>query len=259
MCLVACPGTSLAGKGVYKFANGVKYSGDWVDNCKQGVGVFEGVDGSKYTGGFHNNLRHGQGIYLFANGDMVPLACSTRRDTLALVPGLVPQRSETRERLVFLCCGTLCSPTCEMSKQTGATASGEWIKGLLLHGTWTMPDGSKFTGTFANNLPKGLGGTSVCSRGVLQVKACCVLRTALLSLAGLRTASGYQTRWLLGSRLQLPPRLLVRSWISYNDGFLSLCKILDANFAGPWTRPFSRWIRARTFPSCRPTLKVQVS
>jgi len=38
------------GYGVYKFKNGAKYSGNYVNNLREGEGTFLYPDGSKYQG-----------------------------------------------------------------------------------------------------------------------------------------------------------------------------------------------------------------
>ena len=45
-----------------------KYSGEFVNNLKQGKGTFYFYDGSKYTGNWKNNLKHGNGTYIFKDG-----------------------------------------------------------------------------------------------------------------------------------------------------------------------------------------------
>ncbi len=58
------------GKGILSFANGSKYLGHWEQNWRQGEGRLVFIEGHEYFGNFRRNQFHGQGVMRFANGDM---------------------------------------------------------------------------------------------------------------------------------------------------------------------------------------------
>jgi hypothetical protein len=45
----------MHGRGVFKFANGDMYDGDWKDNYMHGRGFFKYADGSSYEGEWKNH------------------------------------------------------------------------------------------------------------------------------------------------------------------------------------------------------------
>uniref|UniRef100_A0A8C8SMG9 Radial spoke head 1 homolog n=1 Tax=Pelusios castaneus TaxID=367368 RepID=A0A8C8SMG9_9SAUR len=57
------------GLGTYRFKNGARYIGEFVENKKHGQGVFMYPDGSKYEGEWVEDQRHGSGVYYYMNGD----------------------------------------------------------------------------------------------------------------------------------------------------------------------------------------------
>lgn len=42
-------------------------------------------------------------------------------------------------------------------KATGQKIVGQWNKGALVHGTWSLSDGSCYEGAFDNDKPQGAG------------------------------------------------------------------------------------------------------
>lgn len=57
------------GKGVLKYANGWKYSGDFENDVCEGVGELVHDKGDTYKGQFHNGQCHGQGTATYSNGN----------------------------------------------------------------------------------------------------------------------------------------------------------------------------------------------
>ncbi len=57
------------GKGVFRWASGDRYEGDFVKNYRTGKGHYTWADGMDYEGDFVNNVRTGEGKVLWANGD----------------------------------------------------------------------------------------------------------------------------------------------------------------------------------------------
>ena len=60
----------MHGRGVYRYANGDMYEGDWNDDYRHGRGVYRYADGAVYEGDWKDNKKHGQGVYRFASGDV---------------------------------------------------------------------------------------------------------------------------------------------------------------------------------------------
>ena len=56
------------GHGVFTWADGDKYDGDWKDNKKEGRGTCTWPDGQKYAGEYKLNIREGEGTYIAKNG-----------------------------------------------------------------------------------------------------------------------------------------------------------------------------------------------
>lgn len=61
----------MHGKGVYYYANGAKYEGEFAFDQFNGDGSFVGPSGDRYDGQFRNGQFSGEGIYTFANGNVV--------------------------------------------------------------------------------------------------------------------------------------------------------------------------------------------
>ena len=57
------------GRGVYTFASGNKYDGEWKDNKKNGRGVYTFTNGNKYDGEWKDSKENGHGVYMYSNGD----------------------------------------------------------------------------------------------------------------------------------------------------------------------------------------------
>ncbi|PWC52100.1 caspase family protein [Azospirillum sp. TSA6c] len=56
------------GTGVYHFANGQTYEGEWSGDLMSGFGVMTFNDGSRFAGRFRNGQPDGPGIFHYANG-----------------------------------------------------------------------------------------------------------------------------------------------------------------------------------------------
>ena len=56
------------GRGVYYYANGDQYSGEWKNGVRHGAGTLTTEKGV-YEGAFFNNKKHGFGILDLPNGD----------------------------------------------------------------------------------------------------------------------------------------------------------------------------------------------
>ena len=59
------------GRGVYKWINGEKYDGDWLDGYKHGKGIWRSNKGDEYIGDWVNGRAEGFGVHLWANGNKI--------------------------------------------------------------------------------------------------------------------------------------------------------------------------------------------
>jgi len=57
----------MHGKGTYKWADGGEYSGEYIDNIKEGFGVFKWSNGRIYEGPFLGGVPHGKGKLIVNN------------------------------------------------------------------------------------------------------------------------------------------------------------------------------------------------
>jgi hypothetical protein len=58
------------GKGTYYYANGNKYTGDWINDKMSGHGVFTWTDGDRYEGQYKDGKKNGKGKFRYANGQV---------------------------------------------------------------------------------------------------------------------------------------------------------------------------------------------
>lgn len=56
------------GSGMYTWADGSTYTGQWFDNKINGYGTYLWQDGRKYFGQWNQNDMQGYGIYIYADG-----------------------------------------------------------------------------------------------------------------------------------------------------------------------------------------------
>jgi hypothetical protein len=57
------------GYGIYRWANGDVYCGEWKENNQDGQGYKRWADGEEYCGEWKNHMQHGEGI-LQKNGKL---------------------------------------------------------------------------------------------------------------------------------------------------------------------------------------------
>ncbi|MEZ5056340.1 MAG: caspase family protein, partial [Saprospiraceae bacterium] len=57
------------GQGIYAYADGSKYEGEFENGDLNGIGTFFFADGDRYAGQFKNGFSHGQGTFHYANGE----------------------------------------------------------------------------------------------------------------------------------------------------------------------------------------------
>jgi len=61
-------GDCANGKGVYEFASGNRYDGNFVNFQPEGYGSWEFANGEKYIGNVQNGMKNGNGKYYFSKG-----------------------------------------------------------------------------------------------------------------------------------------------------------------------------------------------
>ena len=58
----------MHGKGVYTWADGRRYEGEYVNDKKHGYGVYTYPDGRSYKGEWANGKQHGEGVFITPQG-----------------------------------------------------------------------------------------------------------------------------------------------------------------------------------------------
>ncbi len=66
-----CTGDCVNGYGVYQFAGGDLYKGNWLNGLKSGTGTYTWADGSSYTGDWLKDMMHGEGTFLDTDGTVM--------------------------------------------------------------------------------------------------------------------------------------------------------------------------------------------
>lgn len=56
------------GHGVFTWANGNKYDGEWAFNKQHDFGIFTWANGSRYEGEYKDGKKHGRGVYTLCDG-----------------------------------------------------------------------------------------------------------------------------------------------------------------------------------------------
>lgn len=60
----------MHGEGIYTWADGRRYEGQYEMDKKHGFGVYQWADGRVYEGNWYNGKQHGQGKYVLQDGTM---------------------------------------------------------------------------------------------------------------------------------------------------------------------------------------------
>ena len=60
----------MHGRGVYRYADGSVYDGEWMDRQKHGRGVYRFANGAVYDGEIKDDKMHGRGVYRYADGSI---------------------------------------------------------------------------------------------------------------------------------------------------------------------------------------------
>ncbi len=61
-------GDCADGEGVFGYADGSRYEGEFANARLDGQGTFYYANGDKYVGAFRNNYSHGKGVFFYADG-----------------------------------------------------------------------------------------------------------------------------------------------------------------------------------------------
>jgi len=121
------------------------YSGEWFKDKKQGLGIMKYLDGSIYKGKWFENTRQGAGVLLYANGDIYKGEFAAGKKHGAGTYTFSKLQSNVRLHLYQL--GEFINTTHQYQ--------GNWETGKILQGSYVMPDGIVYKGTFENNIPEG--------------------------------------------------------------------------------------------------------
>ena len=174
-------GDCLNGRGVYQFASGARYEGQFVRGKRQGQGrlelsdgvIYEGQfqqdyrqgtgvqtwpDGARYTGQFLRDLFHGQGILCFSDGSRYTGQWQSGQ---MHGPGRM-EDPEGRIREGEWVQGKLDNPARNQKPDQIATPSAQPAMHLPAsatgrQGTYRYADGSVYEGMLLNGLPQGQG------------------------------------------------------------------------------------------------------
>jgi hypothetical protein len=146
-------GTCIQGKGTYHYANGNKYSGDWIQSLPHGKGTYSYRDGNIYSGDWIKGQRQGSGKMIYKNGDVyigqwsrdiiVGKGKMTYKSGDVYIGEWFDGRSHGRGTYTFA---------------DGDSYVGEFYAGAFNgKGKLTRRDGSSYEGTWANNKKHGNG------------------------------------------------------------------------------------------------------
>merc|ERR1711957_349916 len=118
------------GSGMYKYRHGDVYEGHFEKNLKSGLARVTYKKGGFYHGYFKDGQRDGEGTFQYANGDIYSGLWSRNK-------------REGKGTYVFT--------------KTKYAYEGDWKKGQIVQGSWTLTDGTKYIGGFSGQKPVGDG------------------------------------------------------------------------------------------------------
>jgi len=120
----------MQGHGVYTWANGAKYDGEYKDNKKNGHGLHTWPDGSMYEGEYLEGMQTGQGYMAWGDGRVYRGAWVQSK----------------------------CTGFGILTHADGRRYEGYYLKDKMHgHGVYMWPDGRKYNGEYKNNLKHGHG------------------------------------------------------------------------------------------------------
>ncbi|MCQ2354840.1 MAG: hypothetical protein MJ102_07045 [Clostridia bacterium] len=141
------------GTGILVYANGDRYTGDFVLDKLTGKGVYEFASGEKYEGDLVNGIKHGKGKYTHANGDVYE-------------GGFVSDFRSGEGELTLADGSHFVGTFVNGIKQghgiytysNGDVYDGDYDRDMRQgKGTYTWSNGESYTGDFANNTIHGFG------------------------------------------------------------------------------------------------------
>jgi len=146
-CLV---GDCDNGFGVYSWAEGDKYCGEWKGGYMDGYGTYKWSNGDKFSGEWANGKRNGQGIYTYADG--------TKK--IGTWTNSVYQSETVRTGCISGDCdnGFGTYVWAFDTKWAGDKYIGYWKDGYISgHGKYYWSSGSCYDGEWSNNMRNGYG------------------------------------------------------------------------------------------------------
>lgn len=144
-------GNCETGEGVFAYANGEKYAGEFKGGKPNGQGAMTYANDEKYIGGFKESLPEGEGKIIQEDGTTVVEATWEKGD--------IYRAPKVDRNIVFRDCrGGNCHNVKGTYFYNEAKYVGEFKKGIPSgYGTVYFFNGEKYVGYFSNNMANGEG------------------------------------------------------------------------------------------------------
>lgn len=147
-------GNCYNGSGTYRFDNGTKYSGQFVNGKPQGQGIMDYPSGNRYTGEWRGGMREGRGKMVFKKEGRV-YEGQFRANHMA---GEGTMQYPNGDRYTGAWSNDSPNGDGVYTWKTGERYEGNFYNGTFNgKGTMYYPDGSYWAGTWKNNLREGQG------------------------------------------------------------------------------------------------------
>lgn len=165
------------GKGTQTYEDGTKYEGEWREDLYNGLGTRTSTDGHYIEGEWKNGKLNGKAKFFTEEGklsiegeysEQIPKGMFRfHYDTSYAEVEFINGKLDSHVKQVYKD-GSVYEGECAedlpvahgfgiKTKGDGTVYEGSWEKGLLIDGTITYPDGSRYSGTFKDGLYNGYG------------------------------------------------------------------------------------------------------